>query len=310
MKVKYSLGAFVLASLVVGCRPAGTQSVEEGVAYHPEGPVTSTFWDIEAYLDDPQLKSLARETNPIQTWFVPKVFGGENGEMHVCVYVNNEPRPANRYDDADTSNYDIERFERSRVLKGGKYINWSTLFQVLNDQERNGAWVPKIKATFPLTSNMLKAEKEKLKDSLASNLENMTVIQPTRISGILFDYYANETEKDKPESILAGLLLTLDRTPATGNDCPSAENLANKARGEGRDVVVVDPAPPVQLKVPTCSGDQRLVHHNVKNGWLCEGRGAWEQYQKHCDQQPGFGFYRIDPNGSVTDRDNWKCVKP
>jgi hypothetical protein len=309
MKVKYSLGAFVLASLVVGCRPAGTQSVEEGVAYHPEGPVTSTFWDIEAYLADPQLKSLARETNPIQTWFVPKVFGGENGEMHVCVYVNNEPRPANRYDDADTSNYDIERFERSRVLKGGKYINWSTLFQVLNDQERNGAWVPKIKATFPLTSNMLKAEKEKLKDSLASNLENMTVIQPTRISGILFDYYANETEKDKPESILAGLLLTLDRTLATGNDCPSAENLANKARDEGQNVVEVNPAPPVQLKVPTCSDDQALVNHNRGNGWICVGPNEYTKYGKNC-KDSGNGYFREAPQGEITERSTWKCMNP
>ena len=309
MKVKFSLGAFMLASLIVGCRSTETQSVEEGIGFHSEGAVTGTFWDIETYLDDPMLKSLARETNPIQTWFVPKVFGGENGEMHVCVYVNNETRPSNRYDNADTSSYDLERFSRSRVLKGGKYINWSTLFQVLNDQKNNGNWNEKIKATFPLTSNMLKAEKEKLKNSLASNLEEMTVIQPTRISGLFFDYYASQSEEDKPESILAGLLLTLDKTPATGNDCPSAQNLADKARGEGQKVVVVNPAPPVQIKVPNCSGDQALVNHNRGNGWICVGANEYTKYGKNS-KDSGNGYFREVPQGEITDRSTWKCMKP
>ena len=308
MNLKFAFGMIAVASLMTGCRGTGTQSTEEGVAFTAERAVSSSYYDIGNYLNDPQLRSIANQTGSIQTWFVPKVFGGENGEMHVCVYVNNESRPSNYYDNADTSSLDLERFSRARVLKGGKYINWSTLFQVLNNQKNSGEWNPKIQQTFSLASDMLKDEKEKLKRSLETNLEDMRVIQPQRVAGLFSDYYANSDERTKPESILAGLLLTLDRTPATGNDCPSAANLADKARGNP-NVVIVQPAPPVQIKIPSCSGDQALVNHNRGNGWVCEGSGAYTKYGKNC-KDSGNGYFRENAQGDIADRNTWKCMKP
>jgi hypothetical protein len=308
MRLKFTLGALMAANLISGCKSSATQSTEEGLAIHTSGPISRVYGDINDHLNDPQLDSLASSFLPISLWFVPKYFGGE--DLHVCVFASNEFRPGTLKGNIDES-YDLDRFSRSKALKGGKYINWSTLFQVLNEQKNSGKWNPNITETFSKAGEMLKAEKDKLKQSLVKNLEDMTVVQPLglmKISGV--DFYYPDPQNNTPESILAGLLLTLDKTETTGNDCPSTETLYERAKAGGDEVVLVQPAKPVQVNLPECKGDQRLVHHNVNSGWRCEGKGAWEQYQKHCDQQPGFGFYRIDPNGSVTDRDNWNCVKP
>lgn len=319
MKLKFALGMVAVASLIAGCKGANTQSTEEGVAVSPEGgrAVRDRYSDIEYYLqNDSQLQSIARSNNPIQLWFVPKDFGGVDGELHVCVYANNEQRPTNRYDESDTSNFDLDRFSRAVVLKGGKYINWSTLFQVLNDEKNSGRWNPNIAETFTTASAMLKDEKVKLRQSLQTNLEDMTVVKPRIVSNFEYvsglwvkvDRYANEDEKYKAESVLAGILLTLARTPTTSNPCPTAANLAQRARGQNPDVVV-KPAEPIQINVPRCTGDQALVNHNRKNGWICEGRGAYSQYGKNC-KDSGNGYFRERPDGDISDRNTWKCMNP
>ena len=307
MSIYLKLGSLAIASLLVSCKASNSQSTEEGIAANPPRPTSSTY-DINNYLNDPQLRQVAN-SNQVQTWLVPKHFGGGDGELHVCIYANNVARPG-AGNGWDGSNTDIDRFASSVNLKGGKYINWSKLFQVLNDEKNSGRWNPLIAQTFADTGAMLKEEKEKLKRSLRENLEDMTVLQPKIIYG--WDgrsYYADSTEEMKVQSQLAGLLLTLDRTPTTENDCPSTSTLVDRARGEGNVVIVVQPAPPVQMKIPTCSGDQALVNHNRGNGWVCEGSGAYTKYGKNC-KDSGNGYFRENAQGDIADRNTWKCMKP
>ncbi len=306
MNLKFAFGMFAVASLMTGCRGTGTQSTEEGIAFDPPRRTSSTY-DINNYLDDPQLRQLAN-SDQVQTWLVPKHFGGGDGELHVCIYANNTPRSSTG-NGSDGSDYDINRFATSANLKGGKYVNWSKMFQVLNDEKNSGKWNPLIAQTFADTGAMLKVQKEKLKRSLRENLEDMTVLEPKIIYG--WDgrsYYADSTQEIKVQSQLAGLLLTLDRTPITENDCPSTSTLVDRARNEGK-VVVVQPAPPVQMKIPTCSGDQALVNHNRGNGWICEGSGAYTKYGKNC-KDSGNGYFRENAQGDIADRNTWKCQKP
>lgn len=231
--MKLSIRMLAFASLISGCKSGANKSTEEGIAFEAQGSVQNKYYNIQRYLDDPQLIRIATNMGPVQIWFVPKFFGGDNGELHVCAYYNNDPdRAVNKYDNEDISDYDLERFATSQVLKGGKYVNWSDLFQVLTNERNSGKWDSTIQETFAATGEMLKDEKNKLKHSLGTVLEDMAVRKPIITAGPYGEDHI-DPNAITPESELAGLLLILDRVQATDNDCPSAQNLAEKAKVEG-----------------------------------------------------------------------------
>ncbi len=233
----------VFVSLFVGCKASNQRSTEEGMDFHNDEPVDHWYKNLYRGLKDPQLQMLSMASGPIQIWLVPNFF--KNKDLHICAYAFNDSENFGDVKapmDTDTISWDKYRFLASKVLKGGKYMRFYTFLEAMSAEAKSTKWDQQKLNYFRGLLDLLKAERKKFDGPLENVLEDMEVRETHKVLGFIPD------PRNKPQAQLASLLITLDSTETTGNDCPSPKNVLKKAESESKVKDFIQSAEPIRLK--------------------------------------------------------------